>query len=60
VGRGSARGLILGLKPGESAGKSAKQAEIGLADLRKIVSIALRDRPAAANGRLALISGKNG
>ena len=52
------------LKAGRISAESAKQAEIRLADLRKILSIATalwpRGNGRAANQPLALISGKNG
>jgi len=43
------------LKAGESAGKTAKQAEIGVGKLPKILSVP--DRPAAHSGGLSLILG---
>jgi hypothetical protein len=47
------------LKAGESAGKTAKQAEIGVGKLPKILSIrpAVPDRPATHSGGLSLILG---
>jgi hypothetical protein len=52
------------LKTGRISTKSAKQAEIRLADLQKILSIATtlwpRGNGRAANQPLSLISGKNG
>jgi len=52
------------LKAGRIGAESTKQAEIRLADLRKILSIAAvlwpRGNGPAANQPLVLISGKNG